>query len=69
LETGRTHQIRIHFSHAGHPLVGDETYGAASALIARPALHSHHVALAHPITGARIVAESPLPPDMQALVL
>ena len=68
LETGRTHQIRIHLAHVGHPLVGDDAYGCASSLIARPALHSQQVVFAHPVTGERVACESPLPPDIAALL-
>ncbi|MDO4400910.1 MAG: RluA family pseudouridine synthase [Coriobacteriia bacterium] len=67
LETGRTHQIRIHMAHVGHPLVGDDAYGRASSFIARPALHSQRVVFAHPVTGERVACESPLPPDVAAL--
>lgn len=65
LETGRTHQIRIHLSLIGHPLLGDATYGAGPfAGLARPALHSARIAFAHPITGERVCIDSPLPPDL-----
>ena len=63
-ETGRTHQIRVHFSAIGHPLLGDRLYGGASQELYRPALHAAAVALIHPITGAQVSAEAPLPPDM-----
>ena len=68
LETGRTHQIRIHLAHIGHPLVGDATYGRASGDIAWPALHSHRIAFIHPVTGVSLAFEQPLPPDMSALL-
>lgn len=69
LETGRTHQIRVHMAHLGCPLTGDFLYGAENrALIARPALHSAKLELAHPITGARLSFAAPLPADMAALV-
>ena len=67
LHTGRTHQIRVHMAALGHPLVGDRLYGASDTALARPALHSHHLRLVHPITGAIIEVTSPLPPDMAAL--
>ena len=67
LHTGRTHQIRLHLSAIGHPLVGDGMYGAADLALPRPALHSHHILLAHPITGQRLVLTSPLPEDMRTL--
>lgn len=79
LETGRTHQIRVHLKAAGHPLVGDPTYGEArwKALpgpvrrplktFSRPALHAWKLAFAHPATGERIEVEAPLPGDMRRL--
>lgn len=69
LDTGRTHQIRVHMAHIGHPLLGDFLYGAEDKhLIARPALHSHQLSFLHPITGARLDFTQPLPEDMQALL-
>ena len=69
LETGRTHQIRVHMAHIGCPLTGDFLYGTENrALIARPALHSAHLELAHPITGKRLAFDAPLPADMAALI-
>lgn len=68
LETGRTHQIRVHMAHIGCPLTGDFLYGAENrTLIARPALHSARLELDHPITGARLTFSVPLPNDMQNL--
>jgi 23S rRNA pseudouridine1911/1915/1917 synthase len=66
--TGRTHQIRVHLAAIGSPIVGDATYGAASPLIARQALHAWRVALTHPLTGEPLALEAPIPPDMQDLV-
>lgn len=68
LETGRTHQIRVHFSAMRHPLVGDVTYGADPVLaehlgLQRPALHAARLEFDHPGTGERLVVESPDPPD------
>lgn len=69
LDTGRTHQIRVHMAHIGHPLTGDFLYGTGnSALIPRPALHSWRLELTHPITGARLSLEAPLPEDMKKLL-
>lgn len=67
LETGRTHQIRVHMSHIGHPLLGDTAYGQASPLISRPALHSWKLSLIHPITQETLKIESPVPQDMAQL--
>ena len=69
LETGRTHQIRVHMAYLGHPLAGDFLYGTeAPELISRPALHSARLALTQPFTGARLVFESSLPEDMARLM-
>ncbi len=68
LETGRTHQIRLHMQHLGCPLLGDAAYGSPSSLIGRAALHSHRISLRHPISGKVLELEAPLPPDMSRLV-
>lgn len=69
LDTGRTHQIRVHLAHAGHPLTGDFLYGTEDPdLIPRPALHSWQLALSHPITGERLTLEAPLPADLRTLM-
>jgi 23S rRNA pseudouridine1911/1915/1917 synthase len=83
LETGRTHQVRVHMAHIGHPLLGDMTYGAgykASArklgpdaeaaldALGRQALHAAELKFEHPVTGRRLEFESPLPDDMAHLV-
>ncbi len=82
LETGRTHQIRVHMSHRHHPLIGDVLYGgrpripknASEALVAclrafpRQALHARRLALLHPQSGEEVSFESPLPDDMVALL-
>lgn len=69
LETGRTHQIRVHMAHIGHPLVGDFLYGLEEPeRIPRPALHSAAVSFLHPITGRRLEFVRPMPEDMQKLL-
>jgi 23S rRNA pseudouridine1911/1915/1917 synthase len=70
LETGRTHQIRVHFADKGHPLVGDPVYGTRKALAPfdRPALHSYRLSLEHPITGRKLTCEAPIPQDLLDLV-
>ena len=70
LETGRTHQVRVHLASLRHPLVGDRTYGADPTLAARlgvprPFLHAWRLAFTHPTTGTRIDLTEPLPPDLQ----
>ena len=65
LETGRTHQIRAHFSAIGHPLVGDETYrGPARYGLGRQFLHAHRLSFTHPVTGERLEFTSELPGDL-----
>jgi 23S rRNA pseudouridine1911/1915/1917 synthase len=69
LETGRTHQIRVHFSALRHPLVGDLTYGAdpvlaASLSMSRPWLHAMQLELNHPVTGERLTFNAPYPADL-----
>jgi RluA family pseudouridine synthase len=67
--TGRTHQLRLHMSAVGFPLVGDWLYGAEDReLIARPALHSYELTLTHPITGECIHLTAELPEDMRRLI-
>ena len=69
LDTGRTHQIRVHMAHIGCPLTGDFLYGREdNALISRPALHSHRLEITHPISGQRLSFTAPLPEDMQKLL-
>lgn len=66
LETGRTHQIRVHLLHAGHPVLGDRQYGKKGMhAIKRQALHASHLAFAHPTSGERIELTAELAPDMQ----
>lgn len=68
LETGRTHQIRVHLAAIGHPVAGDATYGRRRDVLAigRQFLHSARIRFEHPMTGAVIDLESPLPGDLQA---
>lgn len=83
LETGRTHQIRVHMAHAGHGLIGDATYGgkrklsekalgiqavAATRDFPRQALHATALGFIHPVTGEELSFTSPLPADMEALI-
>jgi len=82
LETGRTHQIRVHLAHVGLPLVGDPVYGGRRRLVAggasalnralqafeRQALHAQRLTLAHPRSGRELVFEAPLPQDLQGLL-
>lgn len=65
LESGRTHQIRVHLSALGHPVAGDVAYGGRSILgLSRPYLHAFRLAFDHPATGERVAFESPVPPDL-----
>lgn len=65
LETGRTHQVRVHLAAVGHPVCGDRVYGAARfAGLDRPALHAERLSFAHPVTGARVDVTEPLPQDL-----
>jgi 23S rRNA pseudouridine1911/1915/1917 synthase len=67
LETGRTHQIRVHLRAIGHPVAGDPEYGTAGLLgLERQFLHATRLALRHPITGEPLEVHSPLPPDLAA---
>jgi 23S rRNA pseudouridine1911/1915/1917 synthase len=82
LDTGRTHQIRVHMAHVRAPLVGDRVYGGRPKLPPQPsellrrrlqefprqALHARRLAFTHPVSGERVVCESPLPPDFEALL-
>ena len=68
LETGRTHQIRVHFSHIGHPLVGDELYGGDMSLLNRQALHCFELGFYSPRKSEIIYIKSELPHDMRELV-
>jgi 23S rRNA pseudouridine1911/1915/1917 synthase len=66
LETGRTHQIRVHLAAIDLPVVGDRLYGVPGLGLERQFLHAARIAFAHPFTGKRIEIESPLPPDLAA---
>ena len=68
LITGRTHQIRVHMKHLGHPLVGDTLYGNESSLINRQALHCYQMKFKHPVTNEDMVVTCPLPEDMKRLM-
>jgi 23S rRNA pseudouridine1911/1915/1917 synthase len=75
LETGKTHQIRIHLSEAGHPLVGEEVYirdyeqaGGRVLTAARLMLHASTLGFEHPVTGAHVALASPLPPDFLTIL-
>lgn len=67
LETGRTHQIRVHFSHIGHPLLGDDLYGGKRDIMLRQALHAYFTEFLHPATGKPVSFRAPLPLDIQRL--
>lgn len=68
LDTGRTHQIRVHMKHIGHPLPGDFLYNPDYSVIGRQALHSHRLRFLHPITGVPMEFEVELPEDMKGIV-
>lgn len=70
LETGRTHQIRVHLQAIGHSVVGDSTYGGARASLAmdRPFLHADRLTFHHPMTGEEMDFHSPLPADLEAVL-
>jgi 23S rRNA pseudouridine1911/1915/1917 synthase len=78
IATGRTHQIRVHLSAIGHPIVGDATYGGVHRRTAhdlrpvmrleRPFLHASHLSFTHPTDGRRVDFDSPLPPDLESVI-
>lgn len=68
IPTGRSHQIRVHLSHLGHPILGDSLYGRESSLIDRQALHSYYIGLKHPRTKEAIEFFADLPKDMKNIV-
>ena len=68
LETGRTHQIRIHMKYLGYPVIGDYLYNPDMEYIRRQALHSFRLAFRHPVSGKEMKFEAPLPADMEAVL-
>lgn len=68
LETGRTHQIRVHMAHINHPLIGDDLYGGDPDIITRQALHAYKLQFIHPISQQMIVVTAPLPADMRRVL-
>lgn len=68
LGTGRTHQIRVHFSYIGHPILGDTLYGRPSELINRQALHSYKLTFIHPVEKKVLSIEAPLPTDIKNII-
>lgn len=70
LETGRTHQIRVHLAAIGHPIVGDDRYGGTRPAfpVGRPFLHAGHLGFSHPVSGEQLEFRSPLPPDLTGLL-
>jgi 23S rRNA pseudouridine1911/1915/1917 synthase len=66
--TGRTHQLRVHFAHIGHPIVGDDMYGHSHPDMPRQALHAHTLNFPHPADGRQMSACAPLPADMLAFL-
>ncbi|MCR8629606.1 RluA family pseudouridine synthase [Paenibacillus radicis (ex Xue et al. 2023)] len=67
LDTGRTHQIRVHMSHLGHPIYGDTLYGGTSGIISRQALHGEKLVFGHPFTGEKLEVAAPWPSDFEQL--
>ena len=68
LETGRTHQIRVHSKHIGHPIIGDSLYGKTSELISRQALHAYKICFIHPISKKSLCFETNFPKDINNII-
>lgn len=68
LETGRTHQARVHLAHIGNPIIGDDLYGETDARIGRQALHGERLLFFHPLTGEQVEVAAPLPADFARLL-
>ncbi|MCJ7723701.1 MAG: RluA family pseudouridine synthase [Anaerolineales bacterium] len=69
LETGRTHQVRVHAAALGYPILGDTLYGAPeAAIIHRPALHAHSIAFTHPVSDERLTFSVPYPSDLRSAI-
>lgn len=68
LETGRTHQIRVHLAHIGHPIAGDGMYGGTRKFISRQALHGERLTCFHPWTGEKVHVKAPLPDDISSML-
>ena len=68
LKTGRTHQIRVHLSYIGHPILGDDLYGKKSEFINRQALHAYMVSFIHPLTKELFKIDAELPKDISDLI-
>lgn len=68
METGRTHQIRVHMGYISHPLLGDDLYGGNTSLISRQALHSYKISFVHPITKQNVTFETDIAKDLKELI-
>ena len=68
LETGRTHQIRVHLAYIGHSILGDTLYGLETNLITRQALHAYKMTFIHPISNVKVEMISPIPNDMEQIL-